>query len=162
MRKSPVVVALAAGCVLSWGADWLTDGGNVQRTAWQKDEKILSTDSVKGMKLLWKTKLDNEAAADALAVAGADRGTRQHSGGPERDRDRDGRLRQSLCDRRRDRRKPLEEAFHEHVDSSGERRPGRRHSVPGRHHRHAGHRSHRALRASTRSTPRPGTACCIS
>jgi len=60
MRKSPVVVALAAGCVLSWGADWLTDGGNVQRTAWQKDEKLLSTDSVKGMKLLWKTKLDNE------------------------------------------------------------------------------------------------------
>ncbi len=51
MRKSPVVVALAAGCVLSWGADWLTDGGNVQRTAWQKDEKILSTDTVKGMKL---------------------------------------------------------------------------------------------------------------
>ena len=60
MRKSPVVVALAAGCVLSWGADWLTDGANVQRTAWQKDEKLLSTDSVKGMKLLWKTKLDNE------------------------------------------------------------------------------------------------------
>src|SRR5947208_3539182 len=60
MRTKPVLVALAAGCVLSWGADWLTDGGNVQRTAWQKDEKILSTDSVKAMKLLWKLKLDNE------------------------------------------------------------------------------------------------------
>src|SRR5580765_4873191 len=60
MRTSQVLVALAAGCVLSWGADWLTDGANVQRTAWQKDEKLLSTDSVKGMKLLWKTKLDNE------------------------------------------------------------------------------------------------------
>ena len=42
MRKLPVVVGLAAGCVLGWGADWLTDGGNVQRTAWQKDEKILA------------------------------------------------------------------------------------------------------------------------
>src|SRR5260370_5326984 len=60
MRTSLVVVALAAGCVLSWGADWLTDGGNVQRTAWQKDEKVLGTDTVKGMKLLWKTKLENE------------------------------------------------------------------------------------------------------
>src|SRR5258708_4784398 len=41
-------------------ADWLTDGGNSQRTAWQKDEKILTTDSVKNMKLLWKIKLENE------------------------------------------------------------------------------------------------------
>ena len=48
MRKLPVVVGLAAGCVLGWGADWLTDGGNVQRTAWQKDEKILGPDNVKG------------------------------------------------------------------------------------------------------------------
>ena len=64
---------MAAGCALSWGADWLTDGGNVQRTAWQKDEKILSTANVKDMKLLWKIKLDNEAAADARAVPAADR-----------------------------------------------------------------------------------------
>ena len=60
MRKSPVVVALAAGCVLGWGADWLTDGGDSKRTAWQKDEKILSTANVKDIKLLWKIKLDNE------------------------------------------------------------------------------------------------------
>ena len=60
MRTKGILVALAAGCVLSWGADWLTDGGNVQRTAWQKDEKILGTDTVKGMKLLWKLHLDNE------------------------------------------------------------------------------------------------------
>ena len=74
MRRSPVVVALAAGCVLSWGADWLTDGGNVQRTAWQKDEKILSTDNVKDMKLLWKTQAGQRAPPDALAVSAADRG----------------------------------------------------------------------------------------
>jgi outer membrane protein assembly factor BamB len=41
-------------------ADWLMDGGDIERTAWQKNEKILSTSTVKDMKLLWKTKLDNE------------------------------------------------------------------------------------------------------
>ena len=42
-------------------ADWLTDGGDIERSAWQKNERLLSTESVKNMKLLWKTKLDNEA-----------------------------------------------------------------------------------------------------
>ena len=41
-------------------ADWLMDGGDIERTAWQRNEKILSTSTVKNMKLLWKTKLDNE------------------------------------------------------------------------------------------------------
>ncbi|HMX30569.1 MAG TPA: hypothetical protein PKC13_33635, partial [Blastocatellia bacterium] len=41
-------------------AEWLTDGGDIERTAWQRNETILSTASVKNMKLLWKTKLDNE------------------------------------------------------------------------------------------------------
>jgi len=42
------------------GADWLTDGGNSQRTAWQQDEKVLSVANVKNMKLLWKLHLDNQ------------------------------------------------------------------------------------------------------
>lgn len=41
-------------------ADWLTDGGDVMRTNWQKDEKILNTKNVKDVQLLWKIKLDNE------------------------------------------------------------------------------------------------------
>ena len=41
-------------------ADWLTDGGDPQRTAWQKNEHILTVSNVKGMKLLWKYKTDNE------------------------------------------------------------------------------------------------------
>jgi outer membrane protein assembly factor BamB len=41
-------------------ADWLTDGGDPQRTAWQKNETILSPATVKDMKLLWKIKLDNQ------------------------------------------------------------------------------------------------------
>ena len=40
-------------------ADWLTDGGDPQRTAWQKNEHILNVSSVKGMTLLWKYKTDN-------------------------------------------------------------------------------------------------------
>jgi outer membrane protein assembly factor BamB len=60
MRQLPVVTLAALACVIGWGADWLTDGGNPQRTAWQKDEKILTLENVKNMKLLWKLHLDNE------------------------------------------------------------------------------------------------------
>jgi outer membrane protein assembly factor BamB len=39
-------------------ANWLTDGGDPQRTAWQRDEKIISKSTLKDMKLLWKLQLD--------------------------------------------------------------------------------------------------------
>ena len=60
MRKLPILTVAALGCVLASGADWLTDGGDVKRTAWAKDEKIFSTANAKDIKLLWKLKLDNE------------------------------------------------------------------------------------------------------
>ena len=41
-------------------SDWLTDGADVQRTAWQKNETILSPATAKDIKLLWSIKLDNE------------------------------------------------------------------------------------------------------
>jgi outer membrane protein assembly factor BamB len=41
-------------------ANWLTDGGDNQRTAWQKNETRITTESVKTMKLLWKVQLDNQ------------------------------------------------------------------------------------------------------
>jgi outer membrane protein assembly factor BamB len=41
-------------------ANWLTDGGDPQRTSWQRDETLISRDSVKGMRLAWKLRLDNE------------------------------------------------------------------------------------------------------
>ena len=85
-------------------------------------------------------------AADALAVAGADCRSRQYFGGTQGDRDRDRRLGQSLRDRRGDRANDLEEALHEHLDSSGNRRPRRRHSLPGRHYGHAGDRTDRHAR----------------
>jgi hypothetical protein len=58
MRKRNAWIFI--GCAVLSGADWLTDGGNPQRTGWQKDEKILNKDNVKGMKALWTLKLDNE------------------------------------------------------------------------------------------------------
>ncbi len=42
-----VIVSSLLAITAAWSADWLTDGGNVQRTAWQKDEKIFSVSSVK-------------------------------------------------------------------------------------------------------------------
>ena len=40
-------------------AGWLTDGGSPKRTGWQQDEKILSKENVKNLKILWKLHLDN-------------------------------------------------------------------------------------------------------
>ncbi len=45
---------------LCWGADWLTDAANPQRTNWQKDEKVFTTANAKDIKLLWKLQLDNK------------------------------------------------------------------------------------------------------
>src|SRR5260370_18718752 len=44
-------------------ADWLTHGGNPQRTAWQRDETILSTRYAKELRLLWKLTLDTPPTA---------------------------------------------------------------------------------------------------
>ena len=60
MSKLSICATLLAFGSAVWSADWLTDGGNSQRTAWQKDEKILSTANAKDIKLLWKLKLDNQ------------------------------------------------------------------------------------------------------
>src|ERR1041385_3185471 len=61
MKKSIVsAAALVSFAALSFGADWLTDGGDVRRNNWQKDEKTLTKSNVSGMKLLWKRKLDNQ------------------------------------------------------------------------------------------------------
>jgi len=51
--------ALLLLVVIASGADWLTDGGDVMRTNWQKDEKIINTSNAKDIRLLWKIKLDN-------------------------------------------------------------------------------------------------------
>ena len=41
-------------------SEWLTFGGDAQRTGWLKDEKILTKDNLKSFGLQWKLHLDNE------------------------------------------------------------------------------------------------------
>ncbi len=60
MRTRSLITLWLLGSTAAWSADWLTDGGNSKRTAWQQDEKIFSVSSVKDTKLLWKIHLDNE------------------------------------------------------------------------------------------------------
>src|SRR5579862_6859124 len=57
MRNRIGFLAIAACCLC--GADWPTDGGNPQRTNWQKDETILTKANVQNLKIVWKLKLDN-------------------------------------------------------------------------------------------------------
>ncbi len=65
-RKGLVAACLLAACSTFGAAaqaprkaHWPTDGGDSQRTSWQRQETLLSPASVKGMKLLWKLQLDN-------------------------------------------------------------------------------------------------------
>ncbi len=57
---APLLLLLAPQ---AFSADWLTDGGDVPRNNWQRDEKILNTSNVKDIKLQWKIKLDNQTRA---------------------------------------------------------------------------------------------------
>jgi outer membrane protein assembly factor BamB len=70
MRKLLLVTVLVVFCGITFGvgaqtqsarrpADWLTDGGDVQRTGWQRNETVLTTNNVKDLKILWKLQLDN-------------------------------------------------------------------------------------------------------
>lgn len=54
-----IAITLAACVGIIWAAEWPTDGSNSQRTNWQQDEKILNTSNVRGLKILWKVKLEN-------------------------------------------------------------------------------------------------------
>jgi outer membrane protein assembly factor BamB len=56
----PALSAMLFTSGIAKAADWLTDGGDVRRTNWQREEKILTKDNVKNLTLLWKTKLDNK------------------------------------------------------------------------------------------------------
>lgn len=59
MRRFSIAALWLAGSAV-FAAEWLTDGGDIRRTNWQRDEKILSPSTVKDMKLLWRVKLDNQ------------------------------------------------------------------------------------------------------
>lgn len=54
---------LCCGIGLVRASDWTTDGGDTQRSGWQKDEHILTTANVKDLKILWKVQTGNEPRA---------------------------------------------------------------------------------------------------
>src|SRR5258705_4465731 len=67
-RKSTGAAGLLAGAMSFWlgpvaaqssKANWLADGGDSQRTSWQRNETLLSKTTVKGMALLWTLQTDN-------------------------------------------------------------------------------------------------------
>jgi PQQ-like domain len=43
--------------------DWWTDGGDIERSGWAKNEKILTKDNVKSLKLMWKIETGNQPRA---------------------------------------------------------------------------------------------------
>lgn len=65
MKKPTIAlfIALVFCCGLALGENWLTDGGDLQRSGWNKDEKTLSKDNINTMKLLWKIDTGNGARA---------------------------------------------------------------------------------------------------
>lgn len=48
------------------GADWLSEGGNAHRAAWQRDEHGLTAANVGSLKLLWKRKLEDQLTAPVI------------------------------------------------------------------------------------------------
>src|SRR3982074_1580563 len=43
--------------------DWITDGGDNQRTGWNRNETILTKNNVKNLKILWKIQTGNQVRA---------------------------------------------------------------------------------------------------
>jgi len=60
MKAVLLSLGFASAALTALAADWPTDGGDIPRTNWQKDETILTRENIKGLQLLWKTKLGNE------------------------------------------------------------------------------------------------------
>src|SRR5215212_3836037 len=71
MTKIHFLLVVSAVCASAWAtgaqrqstakpADWLTDGGDAQRTAWQRNEATLTKENVRNLKILWKLRLDND------------------------------------------------------------------------------------------------------
>ncbi len=88
MKKVTFVTAVALGCGIALGTgrvvgialpgeatlraqssnasqlvDWLTDGGDNQRTGWARNEKILTKQNVGNLKLLWTLETGNQPRA---------------------------------------------------------------------------------------------------
>jgi len=56
--RSLVCASLLTSC---FAAEWTMFGGDPQRTGWAKGETVLTRENVKGLKLEWKTKIENQS-----------------------------------------------------------------------------------------------------
>jgi len=62
---SVVTAVILAAQTTSGGGpiDWVTDGGDNQRTGWNRNETILTKSNVKNLKILWKIQTGNQVRA---------------------------------------------------------------------------------------------------
>ena len=60
LPKPSIVSAQTGGAALH---DWLTDGGDNERTGWNRNETRITKDNVKNLKLLWKLETGNQVRA---------------------------------------------------------------------------------------------------
>jgi outer membrane protein assembly factor BamB len=56
----PAIVGAQGGAALH---DWLTDGGDNERTGWNRNEKRITKENVRNLKLLWKLETGNQVRA---------------------------------------------------------------------------------------------------
>ena len=59
MKKIVLALAIIFTGVACWAANWMAEGNDPERTAWQKDETVINTSNAKDIKLIWKLKLDS-------------------------------------------------------------------------------------------------------
>jgi hypothetical protein len=60
-NERKLAVLVLCGALAAQASEWLTFGGDAQRTGCAKDEKLLTKESLKSFGLEWKLHLDNEA-----------------------------------------------------------------------------------------------------
>lgn len=58
VNRKRLLLLFACSGVLAWTADWLNQGGDPQRSGWQRREDVLNAESVRGLRLIWKRQLE--------------------------------------------------------------------------------------------------------
>ena len=91
--------------------DYTTDGADIERSGWIKDEKILTRQNVGTLKLQWKLETGNQPRALHALMPVLVIGQLSTPGGVEAGRHRQRHLGQPVRVRRRDRKDPLAEAL---------------------------------------------------
>lgn len=83
MRKLFVLTGAMLCCGLLIAADWVTDGGDIYRSGWLKNETILTKSNIKNLKLLWKLQTNNQVRALHALMAPLVLGSVATGGGPK-------------------------------------------------------------------------------